>query len=579
MNVPQKTWEIVAESETATRQIAHSIAFALMPGDVIAIGGELGSGKTALARAIIRTLAGDDALEVPSPTFTLMQVYELPRFPVVHADLYRVNTLAELSELGWEEASLGAAVLVEWPEKAGPLLQTERLEIHLELAPDLGPEHRRIQLTGIGTWAERLARLRAEHALFSISGFSNAERTHIQGDASSRSYERLTLPDGSSAILMKAPASKDGPPIRQGQTYGEIAKLAQNMEPFVAISRALRARGFSAPEIYSADLQNGLLLIEDLGTIGVVTGEPHVPIEDRYAAAIDVLVALHTQDLPGVLPVAPRIEYAIPRYDLDAFLIETELLIDWYLPHRKSGPIDATARDIFRALWRDPLLDPLGHSLTWVLRDYHSPNLLWLEGREGLQRIGLLDFQDALIGPAAYDVASLLMDARVTVSDQMEVRLLSRYAVGMQTANPSFDPARFAAQYVILGAQRATKILGIFARLDRRDGKPQYLRHMPRVWNYLMRALEHPALSAIKGWYAANVPPPPDVKNDLISEPELPFEAILQPAVSAPNLKSASMSEEEKEQARKLLEQLASEVDASQSAPSVSEQDAPEKKD
>lgn len=524
MNVPHKTWEIVIPDELATRELARDLAFAIAPGDVIAIGGELGSGKTALARAIIRALANDENLEVPSPTFTLMQVYELPRFPVVHADLYRVDTVAELSELGWEEASAGAAVLVEWPEKAGPLLQAERLEIHIELAPELSPEHRRIQLTGIGLWAERLARLRAEHALLAAFGHGPARREHIQGDASTRSYERLHLDDGT-AILMKAPASKDGPPIRQGLSYGEIAKLARNMEPFVALSRGLRARGFSAPEIYAADLNSGLLLIEDFGTTGIVTGEPPAPIEERYEAAIDLLVALHKQELPPVLPVAPRIEYAIPRYDLDAFLIETELLLDWYLPHRKAAPINATGREIFRALWRDALLETLGRPATWVLRDYHSPNLLWLEEREGIQSIGLLDFQDALLGPAAYDVASLLMDARCTVSDQTEVRLLSRYAVGRQRADPSFNPAQFVADYVVMGAQRATKILGIFARLDKRDGKPQYLRHMPRVWNYLMRTLEHPTLSAIKGWYAANVPPPPGAKQETPEEPELPLGA------------------------------------------------------
>ncbi len=523
MNEPHKSWEIVVANEEATRELARDLAFAIAPGDVIALSGELGSGKTALARAIIRALAGDATLEVPSPTFTLMQVYELPRFPVVHADLYRINTLAELSELGWEEASLGAAVLVEWPEKAGPLLQTERLEIHLALVPELGPEHRRIRLTGIGLWAERLARLRAEHSLFSASGFGNARRVHIQGDASTRSYERLLFDDGS-AILMKAPASKDGPPIRLGRSYGEIAKLAQNMEPFVALSRGLRARGFSAPEIYAADLHSGLLLIEDLGTEGVVSGTPPEPIEERYAAAIDVLAALHTQELPSALPVAPRIEYQIPRYDLEAFLIEAELLIDWYLPHRGIRSVDATAREIFRALWREALIEPLGQPTTWVLRDYHSPNLLWLPERQGIQRIGLLDFQDALIGPAAYDVASLLMDARCTVSAEIEVRLLSRYVIGRQMADPAFDHVRFAAEYMIMGAQRATKILGIFARLDRRDGKPQYLRHMPRVWHYLVHALEHPSLSAVKAWYTTHALPPTGVALPPADQPELPLE-------------------------------------------------------
>lgn len=512
MSVPHTTWELDLPSEAATQQLARDLASAISPGDVIAIGGDLGAGKTALARAIIRTLASDETLEVPSPTFTLMQVYELPRFPVVHADLYRVNTLAELSELGWEEASLGAAVLVEWPEKAGPLLQTERLEIHLELAPEFGPEHRRVHLSGIGGWAERLDRLRAVRALLASSGFENANRTHMQGDASTRSYERLSV-EGESAILMKAPPSMDGPAIRNGRTYGEIAKLAHNMRPFVALSRALRAQGFSAPEIFAADLQNGLLLLEDLGNEGVVAGDPPAPIEERYGVAVDVLAALHAQQLPAILPVAPRIEYEIPRYDLDAFLIEAELLIDWYLPHRNpSARPNATAREIFRALWRDALIDPLNQPPTWVLRDYHSPNLLWLHEREGVQKIGLLDFQDALLGPAAYDVASLLMDARVTVNEETEMRLLSRYAIAMHTVDPSFDPASFAAQYVTMGAQRATKVLGIFARLDKRDGKPQYLRHMPRVWNYLMRALEHPALAALKTWYAANVLPPPGVE-------------------------------------------------------------------
>lgn len=533
MNVPQKTWDIVVPDEQATREFARDLAFAIAPGDVIAIGGELGSGKTALARAVIRTLAGDEALEVPSPTFTLMQVYELPRFPVVHADLYRVDTLAELSELGWEEASSGAAVLVEWPEKAGPLLQAERLEVHIELAPDLSPVHRRIQVTGIGSWAERLARMRAEHALFAASGYQHARREHIQGDASTRSYERLYLEDGT-AILMKAPAGKDGPPIRQGRSYGEIAKLAQNIEPFVAISRGLRARGFSAPEIYAADLSSGLLLIEDLGTEGVVDGDPPIPLEERYAVAIDLLVALHAQELPVSLPVAPRVEYAIPRYDLDAFLIEAELLLDWYLPHRGAKPADATMRDVFRALWREALIQPLTRPATWVLRDFHSPNLLWLAEREGLQRIGLLDIQDALIGPAAYDVASLLMDARCTVSDDTEVRLLSQYAIGRLKTDPAFDHAQFAADYVIMGAQRATKILGIFARLNRRDGKPQYLQHMPRVWNYLSRTLEHPALAAIKAWYTANVPPPANAPTPTPDEPELPFgERSAEPAIGA----------------------------------------------
>jgi aminoglycoside/choline kinase family phosphotransferase len=144
---------------------------------------------------------------------------------------------------------------------------------------------------------------------------------------------------------------------------------------------------------------------------------------------------------------------------------------------------------------------------TWVLRDYHSPNLMWLANRSGLGRVGLLDFQDAVMGSPAYDVASLLQDARVDVPEAMEVALLSHY-VRARLKEPGFDARNFAQLYATLAAQRASKILGIFARLDRRDGKPQYLRHLPRVWTYLQRALAHPALAQLRNWYGAHVPTP-----------------------------------------------------------------------
>jgi aminoglycoside/choline kinase family phosphotransferase len=142
------------------------------------------------------------------------------------------------------------------------------------------------------------------------------------------------------------------------------------------------------------------------------------------------------------------------------------------------------------------------------LRDYHSPNLHWLPQRDGIARIGLVDFQDALIGPAAYDVASLLQDARIDIPENMEMNLLGRYVRMRLAHDGSFDTGGFTLLYATLAAQRATKILGIFARLQRRDGKPQYLRHMPRLWTYLQRSLAHPALAPLRAWYATNVPPP-----------------------------------------------------------------------
>ena len=197
----------------------------------------------------------------------------------------------------------------------------------------------------------------------------------------------------------------------------------------------------------------------------------------------------------------------MPTYDLDAFLIEAELLLDWYLPHRGAAAT-GEARALFLSLWRDALRPVLEAPKTWVLRDYHSPNLLWLDDRKGLAQVGLLDFQDAVMGPAAYDLASLLEDARVDVPEELEIALFGRYVRARRGYDRSFDAEAFARLYATLAAQRATKILGIFARLDRRDGKPQYLRHLPRVFAYLRRGLAHPALAALDQWYLAQVPPP-----------------------------------------------------------------------
>ena len=269
----------------------------------------------------------------------------------------------------------------------------------------------------------------------------------------------------------------------------------------------LRELGLSAPEILHADLDHGLIVMEDFGDERIVDGDPPAPIEERYAAAVDLLAALHGRELPDTLPVTSELVYRLPAYDIEAFLIEAELLLDWYLIGA-GAPATTAARAAFVRLWREALLPAIAAPPTWVLRDYHSPNLLWLAQRDDIARIGLLDFQDALIGPAAYDVASLLQDARVDVPEAMEMALLGRYVRSRLGDDREFDTAGFTRVYATLAAQRATKILGIFARLDRRDGKPQYLRHMPRLWNYLQRSLAHPALTALKTWYATNVPAP-----------------------------------------------------------------------
>ena len=498
------SFTLTLPNEEATARFAADIATILEPGDLVTLSGDLGAGKTTFARALIRYLSGDDAIEVPSPTFTLIQTYELSRFALVHADLYRLSSAAELAELGFDDLPTGTVLLLEWPDRAAGLLPPNRLDIAFTLTPQLDADVRNVRVTGYGAVARRVERIDQVRVFLEESGFAGVPRRRMEGDASTRIYERLVL-DGETTVFMNAPRRPDGPPVRDGKPYSAIAHLAEDVVPFVALAQGLRDRNLSAPTILHADLEHGLIIMEDLGNERIVAGDPPAPIAERYEAAVDLLVSLHRRKLPDRLPVAPQLEYRLPKYDLDAFLIEAELLLDWYLPRAGQRAGEAVRRE-FARLWRDALDPAVNAPATWVLRDYHSPNLLWLPDRESVARIGLLDFQDALIGPAAYDVASLLQDARVDVPEELEMALLSRYARA-RLYDQRFDAAAFAQLYATLAAQRATKILGIFARLDRRDGKPQYLRHMPRILRYLERSLSHPELAPLKAWYADNLPP------------------------------------------------------------------------
>ena len=500
------TWTVVVDGEARTNRLARHVASFVGPGDLITLSGGLGVGKTTFARALIRAVMHDPAIEVPSPTFTLMQVYENDRFPVIHADLFRLQSRAELEALGWEEMSENALVLVEWPERAGVDTQPERLDVTLALSPAVvlkASDERIVTFTGSGAWGARLRLAKAAFDLLVARGWYEAKREFIQGDASTRAYERLRR-QSETAILMISPPRPDGPPLRDGRPYSAIAKLAERAEAFVAMAQGLAELGYSPPKILGRDLDAGVLILEDLGEKGVVDAEG--PIAERYALAADLLGDLHRRDLPESLPIDEGREHSIPRYDLEALLVEVDLLNDWYAPHMLGSAMPASARAEFARHWRAALVPIVTGPRNWTLRDFHSPNLLWLPEREGLAKLGLLDIQDAVIGHPAYDLASLLQDARVDVPPELELKLLAAYTHARKSNDPKFDLAGFAAAYATLGAQRSTKILGIFARLDRRDGKPQYLAHLPRLKKYLMRNLTHPVLRDLKLWYETNLP-------------------------------------------------------------------------
>ncbi len=482
-------------------RLASRLALFFKTGDVIALSGPLGAGKTTLARALVTRLDGEG--EVPSPTFALMQRYETPRLTLTHCDFYRLEP-AELDELGLDDALTEGAVLIEWPERAASWLPADRLDISMDETAT--PNMRRIVLTAHGSWEPRLDRLEQMGTFLDKTPYATAPARYLQGDASTRSYARLVLPDRS-AILMNSPRQPDGPPIRDGKPYSALVHLAEDVTPFVAVAAALRDRGLSAPAVYAADLDKGFLILEDLGdrVFGseIARGRK---MAELWGAAVDVVAALAQKAPPETLPIEGRAPYRLPSFDAEAMLTEASLLIDWFWPalHGREMPVELAEE--FRALWRPLLAEAAQSDLGWVLRDYHSPNLIWLPEQEGVQKVGILDFQDALFGPLAYDLVSLLQDARLEVPEALERELLARYCAARGAQNNNFSGDRFVSLYATLGAQRNSKILGIFARLAKRDGKRGYLAHIPRVARYLERDLAHPALAELRRFYAREFP-------------------------------------------------------------------------
>jgi aminoglycoside/choline kinase family phosphotransferase len=314
-------------------------------------------------------------------------------------------------------------------------------------------------------------------AFLSSAGWGAATRTALAGDASNRRYERLTNRDGETAVLM------DAPPER-----------GEDVRPFVSVAAHLGSAGFSAPQILADDVESGLLLIEDLGDslYARLLQDDGTDEALLYKSAVDVLAALHTLPVPEDTPV----------YGPKELVRTAGLAYDWYVGGIR-GRVSLSEKVGFSQVLGGLLSEHAEETGVLVLRDYHAENLIWLPERSGLARVGLLDFQDAAAGHPAYDLVSLLKDARREVDEDLERDMLARFL-----ALSGMDASAFRLAYALLGAQRNLRILGVFARLSLRDGKPQYVDFIPRVWRHLMASLEHPALAPLAARVAHDLPPP-----------------------------------------------------------------------
>lgn len=325
-------------------------------------------------------------------------------------------------------------------------------------------------------------------AFLTAQGYGDTPPVLLAGDASGRKYYRPQA-SGAPVVLMDAP-----PP-------------GEDVRPFMALAGHLVERGFSAPRILAADKGGGFLLLEDLGDhsynrLITAAAEKEQPL---YEAAIDLLVALQAGDAPGQLAIDHEETHSLAAYDEELLLTEAALFTGWYLPALTGNRSEALAEE-FADLLR-PMLQPLfATPRVLVLRDYHADNLMWLAARQGTARVGLLDFQDAVIGHPAYDLVSLLQDARRDVPETLEAAMIGRFLSLQRETGKEIDDQAFRRAYALLGVQRNAKIIGIFTRLWKRDGKPAYLAMIPRVWGLLERSLQQGGFTALSAFFDQHAP-------------------------------------------------------------------------
>ena len=343
------------------------------------------------------------------------------------------------------------------------------------------------------------------------AGWDRARLSPLPGDASTRRYLRAA--DGSrKAMLMDQPQHAETPAAPPGATpaerralgYNAVARLAgADCARFVAVAEFLRGRGLSAPEIFAADTGQGFVLMEDLGNdlYADVLGNG-ADEKVLYRAAVEALARLHADPAPATLGAGK----ALYAYDETALMAETDLMTEWYLPLALGRAARTEETEEHRAHWKKALAALGSRSPVFVHRDYHAQNLMWLPGRSGNARVGVIDFQDAVAGTKSYDIISLMEDARRDVSPELSRAMTDHYLNEMARSGHKLDADAHKAEMALLAAQRNAKIVGIFSRLFRRDGKPRYLGYLPRVWTYLDRDLDHPALADLKAWYGRTLP-------------------------------------------------------------------------
>lgn len=462
-----------------TENLAKVISQYSNKHDVILLEGDLGAGKTTFSKFFINHFS-EIKHNVTSPTFNIVQTYKSNKCNIWHFDLYRLKNSLEIIEIGLEEALDEGLTIIEWFEIANDYLPEDYLEIKIDNSND----KRIATLFANGSWVKRLEKIQNKYQedrekiiadFLHFNNLGNARVEKLKADASFRTYRRI-YDSKKTLILMNAPPA-----------YEDISK-------FILVDEYLRKQNLNAPEILGYNIKNGLMLLQDFGNNLFTTilnecskQELCVKEKELYIKAVNVL-----DGLKKISDIGSK----IPKYDDNLLLKEVKLLTDWYLPYKFDSEDHIQKESEYIEIWQELLKKINIFDNVFVHRDFHADNLLYLNDFDGIKQIGLLDFQDAVIGSPIYDLISLLEDARRDVLPQTVEECKKIFL-----KNNNFNINDFNMAYNIIAAQRNCKIIGIFIRLSVRDNKQNYLDYLPRVWNHLKNDLNHPDLKPLKDWF------------------------------------------------------------------------------
>ena len=469
-------------------KLAKELVPLLNEGGVMTLNGQIGAGKTTLAKLIIQELTQTPLEDIVSPTFNLYHTYNRDNLEIAHYDFYRIESEIELLEIDLNESLTDKICIIEWADKFRDLLPKDRIEIFIKCKKN----ERVYRINPLGKFREVVSnRAKIENYLGGLD-INFTELRRLPGDASKRNYYRVMSPDNT-MILMDA---------TQESNIKSKTGLSNGIDDFIKIQKYLDSIDVRVPKLIVRNRIDNILLEEDLGEYSYADMLTKENYQKLYNPAIKTLIHISNINHPKNISTDSNPHY-LKEFDLDIYLNEAEIFIDYYWPFIHGKQCNADKKQEFTNVMGE-VYSNLTDDKTLMLRDFHSPNLLFLENEDGFRKCAVIDFQDALFGHPLYDLVSLTNDARISIDEHQEKYLIDLYKKDFPFNNFQFDSLSFIEQYHILGVQRSIKILGIFARLAILETNQNYLVHMPRVICYIKRIMQSGSIQTLACWLNQN---------------------------------------------------------------------------